>query len=64
MIAYKGEASARKLHPNLVAAPRVQTDGNQRTLTLPQAAKFQPRGFYAGALFFYHKDLVFPAVLK
>ena len=28
VIAHKGEASAGKLHPDLMAASRVQTDGN------------------------------------
>ena len=64
VVTHQGEAPAGKLHPDLMAAARMQPDGHKRMISCRQTPKFQPCRFYAGSLLFHHEDLVLPAVLK
>ena len=64
MIPQQRIAAAGELYPDLMAAPGVQADVNQRGIGIGEPLKFQNRFFDPLTLPFDHIDLVFPAVLK
>ena len=64
MVAYQGEATAGKLHPDLMAAAGVEPDANQGGVGVRQASVFQAGIFDPLALFFDGEDLVFAAVFE
>ena len=63
MVAHQREATAGKLHPDLVAAACVKADADETpVIGSGKAGKLQPRFFNAPAFPFYHENLVFTAV--
>ena len=64
MVAYQGEASGGKLHPDLMTSSGVQPDTHQAFFSSGEPNKFQPGFLHATAFLLYYEDLVLAAVLE
>ena len=63
-VTYQGEATAGKLHPDLVGTAGMEPNPDQGGFPGRQPGKFQSGSLYTGPLTLYHKNLVLSAVFE
>ena len=63
-VSHQRESPGGKLHPDLMAAPGVQTDAHKAGVGSCETGVLQPSFFDPFSFLFHHKNLVFAAILK